>query len=110
MQGANSTTEPIRIAKSTDGGTTWQATNDATPVITLPTATDTGIPANDFTRGQSFYDLVILQILRMIIHLYRRIDLFKSTNGGANWTQISKWSNNNNMAALQVSTGTCRSA
>jgi hypothetical protein len=59
MQGANSTSEPIRIAKSTDGGTTWQATNDATPVITLPTATDTGIPANDFTRGQSFYDLVI---------------------------------------------------
>jgi hypothetical protein len=28
-------------------------------VIKLPTATDTSIPANDFTRGQSFYDLVI---------------------------------------------------
>ncbi|WBX99014.1 T9SS type A sorting domain-containing protein [Chryseobacterium gambrini] len=104
MQGANSTSEPIRIARSTDGGTTWQATNDATPVITLPTATDTGIPANDFTRGQSFYDLVIATDPLDDNTVYiGGVDLYKSTNGGVNWTQISKWSNNNNMAALQVS-------
>lgn len=105
MQGASTSTEPIRIAKSSDGGVTWQATNDPTPVITLPKATDTGIPTNDFTRGQSFYDLVIKADPQDDNTLYiGGIDLFKSTNGGANWTQISKWSNNNNMAALQVST------
>ncbi|MET3538447.1 T9SS type A sorting domain-containing protein [Chryseobacterium limigenitum] len=105
MQGANSTSEPIRIARSTDGGTTWQSTNDASPVVTLPTATDTSIPANDFTRGQSFYDLVIAADPQNDNILYiGGIDLYKSTNGGASWTQISKWSNNNNMAALQVST------
>ncbi|WP_076443710.1 T9SS type A sorting domain-containing protein [Chryseobacterium sp. RU37D] len=104
MQGANSTSEPIRIARSIDGGVTWQATNDATPVITLPTATDTSIPANDFTRGQSFYDLVIAtDPLDDNIVYIGGIDLYRSTNGGANWTQISKWSNNNNMGALQVS-------
>ncbi|PKF74577.1 T9SS type A sorting domain-containing protein [Chryseobacterium sp. PMSZPI] len=104
MQGAG-TTEPIRITKSTDGGATWQATNDSSPVITLPTATDTSIPANDFTRGQSFYDLVIKTDPLDDNTLYiGGIDLFKSTNGGGSWAQISKWSNNNNMAALQVST------
>jgi len=103
MQGVG-TAEPIRIAKSADGGTTWQATNDATPVLTLPTATDTSIPANDFTRGQSFYDLIIEADPQDDNTLYiGGIDLFKSTNGGTSWTQISKWSNNNNMAALQVS-------
>ena len=105
MQGANSTSEPVRIARSTDGGTTWQATNDASPVVTLPTATDTSIPANDFTRGQSSYDLVIATDPQNDNTLYAGgIDLYKSTNGGVSWTQISKWSNNNNMAALQVST------
>ncbi|MBV8328068.1 T9SS type A sorting domain-containing protein [Chryseobacterium sp.] len=104
MQGAT-TGEPIRIARSSDGGTTWQATNDAAPVITLPTATDTSIPANDFTRGQSFYDLVITADPQDDNTLYiGGVDLYKSTNGAGSWTQISKWSNNNNMANLQVST------
>lgn len=103
MQGASSA-EPIRIAKSADGGATWQATNDAAPVLSLPTATDTSIPANDFTRGQSFYDLIIATDPLDDNTLYiGGIDLHKSTNGGTSWTQISKWSNNNNMAALQVS-------
>lgn len=104
MQGADNTSEPIRIARSSDGGTTWQATNDATPVVTLPIATDTSIDANDFTRGQSFYDLVIAADPLDDNTVYiGGIDLYKSTNGGVNWTQISKWSNNNNMATLPVS-------
>ena len=31
------------------------------------------------------------------------IDLFRTTDAGTNWDQISKWSNNNNLAALGVS-------
>lgn len=104
MQGANSTSEPIRIARSTDGGTTWQATSDASPVITLPTAADTSIPANDFTRGQSFYDLIIATDPLDANTVYiGGIDLYKSTDGCTTWSQISKWSNNNNMANLPVS-------
>ncbi|MDQ1855688.1 T9SS type A sorting domain-containing protein [Chryseobacterium sp. WLY505] len=105
MQGISTTTEPIRIARSADGGLTWQATSDAAPVLTLPTASDTSIPANDFTRGQSFYDLVIAADPQDDNTVYiGGVDLYKSTNGGGTWSQISKWSNNNNMAALQVST------
>lgn len=104
MQGANSTSEPIRIARSTDGGTTWQATSDASPVITLPTAADTSISANDFTRGQSFYDLIIATDPLDDNTVYiGGIDLYKSTDGCTTWSQISKWSNNNNMANLPVS-------
>jgi hypothetical protein len=58
MQGA-SNAEPVRIAKTTDGGTTWISTNVAGSGITLPNPIDTGQPDNDFTRGQAFYDLVI---------------------------------------------------
>ncbi len=105
MQGASPANEPIRITKSTDGGVTWQATNDPTPVLTLPKDVDNGIPNNDFTRGQSFYDLVITTDPQNDNTLYiGGIDLFKSTDGAATWTQISKWSNNNNLANLQVST------
>ena len=105
MQGANTTSEPLRMARSTDGGATWQATNDASPVVTLPIAKDTSIPANDFTRGQSFADLVIAADPQNDNTLYvGGIDLYKSTDGGVSWTQISKWSNANNMATFQVST------
>lgn len=72
--------------------------------MTLPVDADTGIPANDFTRGQAFYDLLIDVDPNNDEVLYAGgIDLFKSTNGGTSWTQISKWSNNNNLATLNVS-------
>lgn len=104
LQGAG-TAEPIRIIKTIDGGTTWASTNDTTPTLTLPDDADTGIAPNDFTRGQSFYDLVIVpDPLNDEIVYTGGIDLFKSTNGAASWTQISKWSNNNNLAAMQIST------
>jgi len=71
---------------------------------TLPNDVDTGIPANDFTRGQSFYNLMIEADPTNDDILYvGGIDLFRSTNSGNSWTQISKWSNNNNLAALPVS-------
>jgi hypothetical protein len=72
--------------------------------LPLPNDVDNGIPADDFTRGQSFYDLVIEMDPNDddIVYL-GGIDLFRSTNGGQSYDQISKWSNNNNLANLQVS-------
>ena len=99
--GAN---EPIRIIKTTNAGNSWIATNDPSPTITLPNEADVDIPDNDFTRGQSFYDLVIAPDPANDEIVYTGgIDLFKSTNGAATWTQISKWSNNNMLGQLPVS-------
>ncbi len=70
----------------------------------LPNDADGGIPANDFTRGQSFYDLMIEADPNNDDIVYvGGIDLFRSTNSGNSWTQISKWSNNSGLAGLSVS-------
>ena len=86
------TADPVKIIKSTDEFTTEPT------VITLPNDADTGISSNDFTRGQSFYDLVIDSDPNNPDHIFvGGIDLFKSTSGavssdGSNpWTQISHW-------------------
>lgn len=103
LQGSGST-EPVRIIKTTDTGATWAASNVVNSGVTLPQDKDTGIPANDFTRGQSFYDLVIVTDPTNDATVYvGGIDLFRSTNSGYTWTQISKWSNNNQLATLSVS-------
>ncbi len=103
LQGSG-TTEPVRIIKTTDTGATWAASNVVNSGVTLPKDKDTGIPANDFTRGQSFYDLVIVTDPTNDATVYvGGIDLFRSTNSGSTWTQFSKWSNNNQLATLSVS-------
>jgi hypothetical protein len=72
--------------------------------LSLPNAADTGILANDFCRGQAFYDLVIeADPTDDDIFYVGGIDLFRTTNGGGSWAQISKWSNNNNMSGLNCS-------
>ncbi len=85
------------IKSTANGGTTWSAD------LPLPNDADNGIPANDFTRDQAWYDLIIAvhptNPDRVIIG---GINLFSSTNGGSSWTQISKWSNNPNMQTLSV--------
>ncbi len=91
-------TDPVHIYRTTDKFATVTAT-------ALPNDVDTGIPANDFTRGQAFYDLMIEADPNNDNILYvGGIDLFRSTNGGTSWSQISKWSNNNNLAGLSAST------
>lgn len=102
MQGATGS-EPVRIIKTLDGGNTWISTNVAGSGITLPKPIDTGQPANDFTRGQAFYDLVIETDPQNDDILYvGGIDSYKSTNAGATWTQYSKWSNNNLLASANI--------
>jgi hypothetical protein len=82
---------------------TTNAFASAPTATSLPNDADTDIPANDFTRGQSWYDLVIeVDPTNDNIIYAGGIDLFRSTNGGAAWKQISKWSNNNNLFNLSV--------
>ncbi len=95
-----------------------QTTNSAAPVkifktvndfenvidLPLPEDSDNGIPANDFTRGQAFYDLLLKVDPNNQNTLYvGGIDLFKSTDSGNSWNQISKWSNNSGLSTLNVS-------
>lgn len=76
---------PVGIYKTTDN-----FTNVAS--LTLPNDADTGIPANDFTRGQAFYDLLLRVDPNDENTLYVvGIDLFKSSDGGDSWNQISHW-------------------
>jgi hypothetical protein len=90
-------TDPVAIYKTIDNFATVTA-------LALPDDVDNGIPANDFTRGQAFYDL----LLRVdpnddkIIYV-GGIDLFRSEDSGTTWNQISKWSNNNDLRTLDVS-------
>ena len=82
-------------------------TDDAfatTTSVSLPNDADNGIPADDFTRGQAFYDLMIeVDPNNDNVAYVGGIDLFKTTDSGGTWEQISKWSNNNNLASLNVS-------
>lgn len=103
MQGATSL-EPIRIAKTIDGGTTWISTNVSASGITLPNPIDSGQPDNDFTRGQAFYDLVIeTDPTNDEVVYVGGIDSYKTEDGGATWSQFTKWSNNNVMGTTSIS-------
>ena len=82
---------PVTIIKSTNEFAT------APTPLTLPDDADTGIDANDFTRGQSFYDLMIESDPNNPETIYAGgIDLFKSTTGAENatanpWEQFTHW-------------------
>ena len=79
---------PVKMFKTVDNFSTVSE-------LALPNDADNGIPANDFTRGQAFYDLLLKVDPNNENTLYAGgIDLFKSTDGGTSWKQISKWSNN----------------
>ncbi|SNR17233.1 fibronectin type III domain-containing protein [Tenacibaculum jejuense] len=78
---------PVRIFETTNAFNTVRT-------LSLPNDADRGIPANDFTRGQAFYDLVIEADPNNDDVVYvGGIDLFRSNNGGGTWTQISQWRN-----------------
>lgn len=104
--------DKIYILAQIPGGVAMQGTTDGfgTEIfdLELPNDADNGIPANDFTRGQAFYDLLLEVSPTDDQVLYAGgIDLFQSGNGGqlgnpSSWSQISKWSNNNNLSGLTV--------
>ena len=83
---------PVKILKSTN------EFSSAPTDITLPNDADSNINANDFTRGQSFYDLLIESDPNNTNTIFAGgIDLFKSTTGavstgGTNpWNQLTHW-------------------
>ncbi len=88
----------VSILKTDDAFATSPA------ALTLPNDADTNIPANDFARGQAYYNLLIeVNPTNDEIAYVGGIDLFRTTNSGTSWSQISKWSENNNLASLNVS-------
>lgn len=79
------------IKRTTNGGSTWQT-------MTKPIDDDNGIPANDFTRNQAFYDLILAVAPNNRDRVIAGgINMHMSANGGSTWSQISKWSNNPSM-------------
>ncbi len=92
------------IAANVSGAANLYVTVDAFTTVTSmnePNDADNGIPATDYTRGQAFYDLPIEADQNDKLYV-GGIDLFASVTGGISWSQISKWSNNNALASLQV--------
>ena len=82
---------------SDDNGANWSPANE-------PADVDEGIPDDDFSRGQAWYDLVIaVDPNDENTVITGAIDLFRSTDNGTNWQQISKWSNNNDLNDLNCS-------
>jgi photosystem II stability/assembly factor-like uncharacterized protein len=59
--------------------------------LSKPNDVDTEISADDFTRGQDFYNLMIeVDPTNDELVYVGGIDLFRSENGGTSWRQISK--------------------
>jgi hypothetical protein len=80
-----SSAEVSGIALSTNAGTSFTAKTE-------PADADTGIPATDFSRGQAWYDLtIVVDPNNKDVIFVGGIDLFKSTNGGTSWQQVSHW-------------------
>lgn len=92
------------IAADVNGSANLYTTSDSMNTITPinePNDADNGIEATDYTRNQAFYDLPIEADQNNKLYV-GGIDLFSSINNGATWTQISKWSNNPGLGALNV--------
>ncbi|MFK2819443.1 T9SS type A sorting domain-containing protein [Flavobacteriaceae sp. LMIT009] len=90
------------VNSQADIWTTTDAFTTPVQITTEPNDADLGIPATDFTRGQAFYDLEIEADASDNL-IIGGINLFRSTDNGATWSQISKWANNANMNLLSVS-------
>ncbi len=73
------------IYKTTNTGSSWST-------LAKPNDADGGIPANDFTRSQAWYDFSLAVDPNNANTVFAGgVDLFKSTNGGSSWSQIAHW-------------------
>lgn len=72
------------IYKTVNAGSTWTS-------CALPVDADPGIGA-EFTRSQAWYDLVVdVDPNNANTLVIGGVDLFKSTDGGGTWNQLSHW-------------------
>lgn len=72
--------------------------------LSEPDDADNDVPPSDFARGQAFYNLMIESDPTDDNIVYAGgINLFRSTDSGSSWQQISKWSDNGGLASLPVS-------
>jgi len=75
----------FRIVRSIDSGNTWQN-------LSRPNDDDPGIPANDFTRGQAWYDLIIqVDPNDEGSIIVGGINLHRSQDSGSTWQKLSQW-------------------
>ena len=82
------------IYATTDGFENFTRLNE-------PNDVDEDISETDYTRGQAFYNLPI-EVDANDNLFVGGIDLFRSSDNGTSWTQLSKWSNNNELRNLNV--------
>ena len=101
----------IEIACSPNANVVYFLAEDATPATldndvawikrldaTTSTVTNGTIPiyggtaSNHFTRGQAWYNLILaVHPTNSNLVLAGGIDLYRTTDGGANWSQLSSW-------------------
>src|SRR5262249_41169883 len=68
------------VCKSTNGGASWTAMNNGLPVSTVPTVMALAI---DPTHPQSLYAVIEDPLATVTL------GVFKTSNGGVNWTPLS---------------------
>jgi hypothetical protein len=84
----------MRTSNATAAVPTWTT-------ITTPAWCDQGGASTDFTRQQSWYDLIAaVDPLKASTVYIGGVDILKSTNSGTAWTQVTQW--NTGCAALPV--------
>ncbi|WP_405564275.1 T9SS type A sorting domain-containing protein [Polaribacter sp. Asnod6-C07] len=72
--------------------------------LSLPNDATSSIPAEDFARGQAFYDLVVeVDPTNDAIAYVGGINLFRTTDSGVSWQQISKNSPTGSLPGITVS-------
>jgi hypothetical protein len=71
--------------------------------LTLPLDTDPTVDADDFTRGQAGYDLMLeADPTNDSIVYVGGINSFRSENGGSTWVKMSQWFDNVNLSVPLV--------
>lgn len=75
----------LNLFRTTDYGANWTT-------LAKPADADGGIPATDFTRSQAWYDMSMAVDPNNANTVFvGGVDLFKTTNGGASWSQVAHW-------------------
>ena len=86
------TDRKIAAIRKTDNADTVPASAVIWTPKNLPMWCDGGDSSNDFTREQAWYDLIAAVDPNNHELVYiGAVDLFKSTNSGNTWTQLSQW-------------------